>query len=673
MISKKLPHIFYGGDYNPEQWSEEVWLEDIKLMKKAGVNLVSIGIFSWSVLQPGEDHYNFEWLDRLMDLLAENDIYADLATGTAAQPAWISKKYDDVLPVDEYGNKINYGSRQSYCPNSPSYRQLGQKLVRKLAERYKDHPALILWHINNEYGCHTSACYCDTCAEEFRSWLKNKYRTLKAVNNAWGTRFWSQFYYDWEEIIPPRATATLKNPGQELDYKRFMSDSLLECYKQEAEILREITPNIKLATNFMSDFKPLDYFKWAKEMDIVGFDCYPETNPDYYVGWAAFNYDLMRGLKGGKPFILMEQAPSQVQWRESSPTKRPGIMRQWSYQALARGADGIMFFQWRQSIKGAEKFHSGMITHTGNENSRVFKEVTQLGQELKDLSSLVDSKISAQVAILFDYENWWAVEHDTTPSNNLKYLEQIRNYYNPLFEANIPVDIISYDQQLSDYKIIIAPLMYMIKNDVDEKIKSFVEQGGTFITSFFSGIVDQTDTVFEGGYPGPLKEVLGIEVEEFDALTPGMKNKIEVKGNNTNIVDEYYCDLWCDIVCSDTAKILAAFEEDYYAGYPAVTENEFGAGKAYYLASQIEQEFMKDFLNYICQKNDIEARIESPAQVEVVTRHSENNEYIFILNHNQKEVEISLANEEYFDIINQEKVVDKLILAPLAVVILIVK
>lgn len=670
MISKKLPHIFYGGDYNPEQWSEEIWLDDMRLMQKAGVNLVSIGIFSWASLQPNEDTYNFEWLDKLMDLLAQNGIYADLATATAAQPAWLSQKYSDVLPVDIKGNRLSYGSRQSYCPNSISYRRLGQKLVRMLAERYKGHPALALWHVNNEYACHTPSCYCDNCAATFRKWLKKKYGSIENVNKAWGTNFWSQHYYDWDEILPPRATTAQNNPGQVLDYRRFMSDSILELYMGEKEILREVTPDIPITTNFMSDFKPLDYFKWAENIDVISWDSYPNPEPGYHPGWAALNHDIMRGLKNGKPFILMEQAPSQVNWRPVNTNKRPGVMRLWSYQAMAHGADAIMFFQWRQSLKGAEKFHSAMVTHTGNENSRVYREVEKLGNELKGLSEILDSTVSAKTAILFDYENWWAVEYTPGPSENLKYMEQIRNYYNALFDLNIPVDIVPVNGDLSKYSLVIAPLMHMVKPGVKENIESFVSKGGTFITTFFSGIVDENDGVFPGGYPGPLKDVLGIKVEEFDALEPHMNNKFKVTQYLGKASGEYNCNLWCDVVHTDTARILAVFTEDYYAGYPCITENSFGKGKAYYIATQPEQDFIKEFLKYICRINNIVPPLDVPEGVEVMPRVKDGKEYLFILNHNNNEINIILPPGEYIDLVSNKIINNTLKLPPKEVMIL---
>jgi beta-galactosidase len=662
MISSKLPHIFYGGDYNPEQWPEEVWIEDMRLMKQAGVNLVSVGIFSWALLQPNEETYSFEWLDRLLDGLAANGIYADLATATAAQPAWLSLKYPEVLPVDAGGNRISYGSRQSYCPNSAVYRSLGQELVRRLATRYQNHPALALWHVNNEYACHTPACYCDNCAEAFREWLRQKYGTIEQVNEAWGTDFWSQRYYQWPEIIPPRRTSTFPNPGQVLDYQRFMSDSLLECYRGEYAVLKEITPDIPVTTNFMADFKPLNYFQWAKIIDVISWDSYPHPGPGYYPGWAAFNHDLMRGLKNGRPFILMEQAPSQVNWRPVNPNKRPGVMSLWSYQALARGADGALFFQWRQSLKGAEKFHSAMVPHSGAEHSRVYREVAKLGRELAGLSDILDSEVPAEVAILFDYENWWAVEYEQRPSADLKYLDQIRAFYNPLFDANIPVSIVPFDAVLDRYRLVIAPLLYMVKPGLAARLEQYVAGGGTLITTFFSGIVDETGGVFPSGYPGPLQTVLGLRVEEFDPLEPDMSNTIRMTQRIGDLADKYACNLWCDLVQPDGARPLAVFGEDYYAGRPAITENQFGRGTAYYIATQPEPALTRQFLKHLCDVNGIAAPFDAPAGVEAIKRSQNGREYLFVLNHNDFATAIALPGGAYQDLITGNSLLNNLVL-----------
>lgn len=665
-----LPKIYYGGDYNPEQWPESVWLEDVALMKKAGVNLVSVGIFSWALLQPSEETYNFEWFDRLLNLLAQNGISVVLATATAAQPAWLSRKYPDILPVSADGNRISYGSRQSYCPNSPSYRRLGQALVAKMAERYKNHPALALWHINNEYACHTPICYCDNCAEAFRNWLSRKYGTLEKVNEAWGTNFWSQRYYQWSEIIPPRTTSTFPNPSQVLDYKRFMSDSIFQCYLGEKQIIQSITPHVPITTNFMGDFKPLDYFQWAKEIDMISWDSYPDPEPNTPPDWAAFNHDLMRGLKNGQPFILMEQAPNNVNWRPVNTNKRPGVMKLWSYQAMAHGADAIMFFQWRQSRKGAEKFHSAVVTHTGNDQSRVFKEVAALGNELKVLDPLVGSKIESKVAILFDYENWWAVEYVQRPSADVNYLDQIRNFYKPFYEMNIPVDFLPVDADLTPYKLVVAPLLYMVKPGLKESLENYVAHGGTFIATFFSGIVDETDGVFPGGYPGPLQEILGLAVEEFDPLEPHMTNRIRLSQALGDLKGDYDCNLWCEMVHPQSAKVLASFLDDYHAGDPCLTENTLGQGKAYYLATQPEPYFITKFLDYLCRELKITAPMVAPSGVEVRKRSQKDRDYYFVLNHNDHEVTVPLPAGAYSDRSTNRPVTDKITLAPKQVAVL---
>ncbi|WP_036746752.1 beta-galactosidase [Paenibacillus sp. UNC451MF] len=661
----KLPNLFYGGDYNPEQWPEEVWKDDMRLMNKAGVNIVSVGIFSWAALQPGPDTYDFAWLDRLMDLMAEHGIMADLATATASPPAWLAKLHPDSLPVDENGARYAQGSRQHYCPNSKAFRLYGQRLVRKLAERYKDHPALAMWHINNEYACHISQCFCDECTREFRVWLEKRYSTLDELNARWGTNFWSQKYYDWDEIGLPGKTPTYPNPGQQLDYKRFMSDSLLDAYLGEHRILKEITPNLPIMTNFMGAFKPLDHFEWAKHMDVVTWDSYPEPTAGIPV-FAAMQHDLMRSLKGGQPFILMEQVTSQVNWRQHNPLKRPGVMRLWSYQTIAHGGDGVMFFQWRQSGAGAEKFHGAMVTHTGDENSRIYREVEQLGQELKQLDALVDSRVEARVAIIFDWHNWWALELDSKPSRDVLYLEQVKQYYQALFEHNVGVDFVQPDADLSSYKLVLAPALYMVGPGVGANLESYVSNGGTLLTTFFSGIVDENDRIHLGGYPAPLRKLLGICVEEFDPMLPGQTNGIAVSGNG-----EYSCNLWADLIRLEGASSLATFTSDFFAGSPAVTEHPFGQGKAYYVGTQPEPGFIKEFIGGILADLELRAPLTAPAGVEMSVRRAKNGErYVFALNHNAQKASIGLPEGIFVDLISGQSARASLELGPNGVAIL---
>ncbi len=637
MITDRLPHVFYGGDYNPDQWPEEVWEEDARLMQEAGVNLVSLAIFSWARLEPRPGEYDFDWLDRVVDLLDAHGVKVDLATATASPPPWLAKLHPESLPVTREGVRLWPGSRQHYCPSSSEYRKAAASLVRRLAERYRDHPALVMWHVNNEYGCHVPECYCDTSARHFREWLRARYGSLEALNDAWGTAFWAQHYSDWDEVNPPRATPTFPNPTQQLDFRRFSSDALLECFEMEARILREITPGVPVSTNFMGFFKPLDYWKWAEREDVVADDSYPDpSDPEAHVG-AAMSYDLMRSLGGGRPWVLMEQTPSKVNWRRRNALKRPGQMRLWSYQAVARGADGVMFFQWRASRAGAEKFHGAMVPHVGTESSRTWEEVRQLGSELGRLDALLGARTPASVAIVFDWESWWGLELDSRPSADVRMLEQAMAYYRPLFEANIAVDFVRPDADLSGYRIALVPNLYMTPDDAGERLGGFVSDGGALVMSFFSGTVDRNDHVRLGGYPAQLRELLGLRVEDFDAYAPEQRNHINVPGRGA-----FECDLWSDLIGLEGAEPLATYTADFYAGRSAVTRNRFGRGVAYYLGTRPEPGFMDWLLGTVCSEAGVEPALEAPDGVEATIRTNGGREYLFVLNHGREGADVRL-------------------------------
>lgn len=648
---KQHPELFkqmsYGGDYNPEQWPEEVWYEDARLMKQAGVNLVSLGIFSWSKIETEDGEFDFAWLDQVIHILQEHGVSVNLATATASTPAWFVKKYPESLPVDEKGNTYHFGSRQHYCPNNKALIEHTKRLVRTIAERYKDHPAIKMWHINNEYGCHISACYCDTCASEFRVWLKDRYETIEELNQRWGTSFWSQHYNEWDEISPPKMAPTFCNPSQQLDYKRFMNDSIFNLFKTEKEILREVTPDIPLSTNFMGFFKPLNYFEWAKEVDIVTWDSYPDPSehPPAVIGMMN---DMMRGLKGGQPFILMEQVTSHVNWRNINVPKAPGVMRLWSYATVAHGGDGIMFFQWRQGKAGAEKFHGAMIPHSNSETSRVYREVSQLGHELKKLDSLVGSRTPAKVAVVFDWENWWAVEIDSKPHNQLNYVERVFAYYHELFKQNISVDFVRASDNLSSYDMVVAPMLYMIKPGEAENIENYVSEGGTFVTSFFSGIVDENDRIHLGGYPAPLRKLLGLTVEEFVPHAEGHKKSILINGNKST------CSMWSDIITLEGAESLATFNEDWYLGLPAVTQHQYDKGKAVYVGTELEAHDLGTLLLGLAEEKNVHTFKGLPENVEVIERNTEDAKHYLVLNHNATDVTVDLPKNTYTNLLTGE-------------------
>lgn len=648
-------NIPYGGDYNPEQWPESVWEEDMELFKQASINMATVNVFGWGRLQPEEDRFDFDWLDRIMDMLHERGIRVCLGTGTTVYPSWMGRKYPELQRVDFQGRKRKYGNRAVFCPNSPVFRKFASQLVEKVAERYGNHPALDIWHISNEYNGY---CYCENCEKAFREWLKRRYGTVDRVNEAWSTAFWNHLYYDWEDIVSPTETtiywgeAKSSYPSMSLDYARFQSDSLLECCLMERDILKRVTPDIPVTTNFMGYFKEIDYYKWAQEIDIVSWDNYPQ--PGDSPAKSAFWHDLMRGLKQGQPFMLLEQAPDHAQWMDYNVPKRPGEMRLMSYQALARGADSVMFFQLRQSRGAGEKLHGGVIPHAGHGNTRVFREVAGLGAELLRLGDrFIGSRIPAKVAILFDWENWWAVDQCVGPTKDMNYIEQILKYYTALYNRNIPVDIIHPEADFSDYSLILAPVLYSMPDGLSDKLEHFTAEGGTFVTTYFSGYVDSNDRIEIGGYPGKLRKLLGIWVEESDILLPGNPNRMILSEKFTGSAEkEYECRLMCDVVHLEGAESWAQFGEDYYAGFPAVTRHGYGRGEAWYVATQVEESFIGAWLGYLAERAGIKPLPGATVSgVETTLRlGADGQTYLFVMNHNPAPVTFELEGS-YMDLI----------------------
>ncbi|MFA9456228.1 beta-galactosidase [Halalkalibacter sp. AB-rgal2] len=644
----KMP---YGGDYNPEQWDRATMEEDIRMFKKANIDFVRVHIFSWALSQPDEATYQFEWLDEVIDRLHENNIQVGIGTGTAAHPAWLAKKYPDVLRVEFNGMKRKFGGRHNSCPNSPSYRTFAKRLVERLVDRYKNHPAVVLWNVSNEFG---GACYCENCEKAFRVWLKKRYRTLDEVNRVWNTRFWGHTFYDWDEIVAPNllsehfAENRTMFQGISLDYARFNSDSMLECYKMEYDVIKEGNPDTIVTTNLMGAFKPLDYFKWGKYMDVIAWDNYPAFDTPY--SYTALMHDLMRGVKDQQPFMLMEQTPSQQNWQPYNSLKRPGVLKLWSYQAVAHGSDSVLYFQMRRSRGACEKFHGAVIEHVGHEHTRVFKEVAEIGQELVDLSNtFIGSKLPSKVAIVFDWENWWAIEYSSGPHADLKYVEQVHKYYEALYKKNIQVDIVSTDSDLEQYEVVIAPVLYMVKEGYVKRLERFVEAGGCFVTTFFSGIVDENDLVTLGGYPGELRSLLGIWSEEIDSLPLEHKNKMVLKSNRGQLQGEYDCNMLFDLIHSEGAEVVAEYGDDFYKGRPALTVNKYGKGEAWYVATNPEQDFIDHLLIDISERQNIKPVLNTPSGVEVTKRVKDENEFVFVMNHNKESKTIQLQ-EAYKDL-----------------------
>ena len=636
----KLKKIAYGGDYNPEQWDEATWEEDMRLFKLAGIDILTLNVFSWAAIQPSEDTYDFDRLDRIMELVRKNGMKVCMATSTGAHPAWMAKRHPDILRVDFEGRKRKFGGRHNSCPNSPTYRKYAPLLAEKLAERYKEYDNIVVWHIANEFG---GECYCENCEKAFRGWLKEKYQTIDKLNQVWDTAFWGHTFYDWDEVVVPNALSEhfaedfTMFQGISLDYRRFNSDSILDCYRLEYDAIKRVQPDASITTNLMGFFKGLDYQKWAKYMDFISWDNYPQIDDSY--ARIAMSHDLMRGISHGEPFALMEQTPSVTNWHQYNALKRPGVMRLWSYQAVAHGADTVMFFQMRRSIGACEKYHGAVIDHVGNENTRVFREISALGEELEKLGSrTLGARTKTKIALMMTWDNWWALEYSAGPSRDLKYITEFTRYYEALRNMNYDVDIIAPQDDLSGYDVVIAPLLYMVREGEDENIRQFVKRGGTFVTSFFSGIVQENDLVITGGYPGKLRDILGIWVEEQDALPRGAKNSFVYKGK------EYPAFLLCDLLHLEGAKQIDAsgYGSDFYQGSPVITEHKLGDGKAYYVATATDEAFYRVFLKELCDVKGILPVMDTPEGVEAVSRENEKERFIFLLNHTNETKTVDL-------------------------------
>ncbi|MBK0036272.1 MULTISPECIES: beta-galactosidase [unclassified Enterococcus] len=631
-MTKFFDRILFGGDYNPNQWPKEIWEEDIRIFKKASINSATVNVFSWAKIQPSENCYDFEELDQIIERLSKEGFDIVLATSTAALPAWMFKKYPEVARTDYDGRRHKFGQRHNACPNSLVYQKYAERLATKLAERYGENPQVSCWHINNEYG---GECYCENCEKAFRVWLKDKYQTIEAVNKAWNMEFWGHTVYEWDEIVLPNALSEgigyekTAFAGISIDYRRFNSDSLLKNYMMERDAIRKIDPTTPITTNLMGTFKGLDYFKWAKEMDLVSWDNYPSYNTPWSL--VAMTHDLMRGLKQ-QPFMLMEQTPSQQNWQPYNSLKKPGQMRAQSYQTIAHGADTIQYFQLRRSVGACEKFHGAVIEHVGHEDTRVFRETAALGAELAQLSDIIGTQSQAQVALIFDWDNYWALEYTSGPTVDLKYVEQIHRYYRYFYEQNIAVDLIPVDADLSKYKLVAAPVLYMIKEGMQERLTDYVKQGGALLTTYMSGIVDQSDNVHLGGYPGPLRELAGIWVEEIDALAPEQSNGVSLVNEELTGTSN----LVSDLIHLETAEALAHYTSNFYAGMPAVTKNTFGEGTVYYFGGQLEDQLQDQLFKTIVEETDITPVIKEATKLEVACRENAEAKFFVIINFHEE-------------------------------------
>ena len=653
--------LLHGGDYNPDQWLDypDILKDDLRLMKLANVNTMTVGIFAWSALEPTEGNYNFEWLDKIIDDVYNQGGRVILATPSGARPAWLSEKYPEVLRTNDRREKMLHGGRHNHCFSSPIYREKTQKMNYKLAERYGNHPALIMWHVSNEYS---GDCHCELCQENFRDWLKNKYKTIENVNKAWWGPFWSHTYTDWSQIESPSSIGENAVHGLNLDWKRFVTDQTIDFYENEAKPLRELTPNVPITTNFMADtddlipFQSLNYEKFSKHVDILSWDCYPAWHNDWettkdLATKVGFINDLYRSLKQ-QPFLIMECTPSGVNWHNVNKAKRPGMHTLASMQLLAHGSDSVLYFQWRKSRGSSEKFHGAVVDHDNSEENRVFKEVSQVGEILDKIKEIKGSMKQSKVAIIYDWENDWALKDaQGFGKESRRYPQTLQSHYKYFWDKNISVDVVTPQQDLSKYSLVVAPMMYMMTEETMDRFRDYVKNGGVLVGSYLSGLVNETDLTYLGGWPKTLQEIYGIDVKEIDTLYPKDRNSIKFGNESFEVVD------YCTIIEAKEAEVLAKYEEDFYKNTPAITKNNLEKGKAYFIGARTNQEFLSKFYDKIVKDldiNEVEDFI-SECGISIQIRENEDAKYYFVMNFTEEEKNIEIKGSyidlNYFDLL----------------------
>ena len=617
--------IAYGGDYSPEQWSPETWREDVALMREAGVNLVSIGIFSWALLETSEGVFDFSWLDEVVELLHANGIRIDMGTPTASPPAWFFANHPDARVITRDGVVMGFGARGMASHSAPAYREAAVRIATELAKRYGQHPAVVLWHVHNEFGVPVGEDYSPHAVREWRLWLQQRYGSLDALNKAWGTAFWGQHYTDWEHVGAPAAAPSTVNPAQRLDYARFTDHQLRACFIAERDAIRAHSDR-PVTTNFMANqHNGCDLWAWAREVDIVSDDHYLWAADEEGEVGLAIAADLTRSVGGGAPWILMEHSTSAVNWQPRNVAKRPGEMARNSLSHFGRGADGILFFQWRASRSGAEKFHSAMLPHAGTD-SRVWREVVDLGAKLGRLGEVRGSRVHADVAILWDFESFWAQDLEWRPSEDVRHDERIRAYYERLWRDGITVDFALPGQDLSGYKLVIAPAQYMLSRVDADNLNRYVEAGGTLLVSFFSAVVDEHDAVHEGGFGAPLEPALGVRVEEHLPMREGATGAIDWNGTVVPV------DVWQEDLVVTGAEVRATYVAGPAAGEAAVTRHAHGAGTGWYVSTRPDAAGLAVIMGAVYADAGL-APAQLPAGVEVIRRHGEHHDFVVAINH----------------------------------------
>lgn len=619
--------FIYGADYYPEAWSESQRMNDARMMQAAGINFVRMGEFGWVKMEPAEGQFDFSWLDRAIEMLSAHGIHSLLGTPTASPPAWLYEKYPDIAAVGENGIRYRFGSRRDYCLHSTHFIEATRKIVTALAEHYKDNPNVLGFQIDNELGNPYS--YNHSSQAAFQNWCRKKYKTLDALNKAWGTVFWGHTYTAWSQIpLPWNTLFGAHNPSLALDYHRFFSDSTDDYLNLQAGILRTIAPAKAITTNEMGMFSGIDYSRLNTSIDFVAWDNYPmirHRQSDYF--GSALGHDLMRGSKNNQSFMVMEEEAGLPGWTTFwAHQVSPGLYRVWAYQAVAHGADGVCYFRWRTSTYGTEQYWQGILDQDSYPNNR-YKAIARMGGEIQHLAPLLDgSHVSSQVAMLVSPDSRWAFQIQPL-TETFNYDNQLHAYYDAFRRRAMNVDVAFPQDSFSRYKVLVAPSLFVLNPALARKLTEFVNDGGVLILSYRSGVKDQHNVVTTETLPGPLAKVAGIAIHDFDPETT-QKQKIIMDGQS------YAAGVWFDILTPQTAQTLATYGENFYAGQAAVTTNHFGKGAVVYVGTELKDTaFYDQLIARVAAEADVSLGPTLPAGVEIATREKPGKRIIFLLNY----------------------------------------
>jgi len=653
-----LPHFLHGGDYSPEQWEPEDWKNDIALLKQAGGNVLTVGVFAWVRLEPADGKYDFGWLDAFMDLAEREGIFISLSSPSASPPLWMGHRHPETLRVAEDGQRYAPGMRVNLCHTSPVLRARTAAINRELARRYGRRKHVVWWHISNEYCFH---CFCDLCQTAFREWLRRRYGSLDVLNRKWNTAFWGHTYTNWREIIAPGGKREISCEALWVNWKRFYSEQVVDFMREEISAVRSTGSTLPVTTNFMAAHEPLDYWRFAPTLDFISLDSYPSyhhrADNAKTASDISFHFDMMRAFKGGQPWVLMESSPSSANWMPVMKLKRPGVHRQECLQAVAHGAEAVLYFQIKKSRGGREKLHGAVIDHTAGADSRVYHDVAEAGNLLEQLRPVLGTTTRAKVAVIYDWDNRWAIDACCGPRREKKdYLETCQAHYRAFWQQGIAADVVNSETDFSRYRVVVAPMLYMVRPGVAEALEQFAEAGGCVVATYWSGLVDEDDLVFAGGQPGPLRRLLGVRVEEIDVLYDGEENTL-VTGDG-----RYSAHTLCELAHAETAEVLGRYAEDFYAGWPALTRNSHGRGEAFYIATRTGDDFLRDFYTMLAKRLKLERALAVDLPEGVTARRR--GDAIFLMNFNPGAREISSIPETLRDFLDDTPATAPLALPP---------